>query len=93
MSALGTVSMLGPAGRRRLCRRENVRIEYRWAEGDYSRLQALAAGLVDLKVAVIDATGDVASARAASAATSTIPIVFTIGADPRSRFTLLLILL
>jgi putative ABC transport system substrate-binding protein len=92
MSALGIVSMLWreDAG---FVEGENVRIEYRWAEGDYSRLQALAAGLVDLKVAVIDATGDVASARAASAATSTIPIVFTIGADPRSRFTLLLILL
>jgi putative tryptophan/tyrosine transport system substrate-binding protein len=61
---------------------ENVRIEYRWGEGDYSQLPALAAELVNLKVAVIDATGDVGSARAARAATSTIPIVFTIGADP-----------
>jgi putative ABC transport system substrate-binding protein len=43
---------------------ENVRIEYRWGEGDYSRLPALAAELADLKVAVIGATGDVASARA-----------------------------
>src|SRR6202158_4607607 len=61
---------------------ENVRIEYRWGEGDYSRLSALAAELVDLKVDVMAASGDVASARAARAATSTIPIVFTIGADP-----------
>ena len=61
---------------------ENVRIEYRWGEGDYSLLPALAAELVNLKVAVIGATGDVGSARAAKAATSTIPIVFTIGADP-----------
>jgi putative tryptophan/tyrosine transport system substrate-binding protein len=61
---------------------QNVRIEYRWGEGDYSLLPAHAAELVDLKVAVIGATGDVGSARAAMAATSTIPIVFTIGADP-----------
>jgi putative ABC transport system substrate-binding protein len=61
---------------------KNVRIEYRWGEGDYSKLPAHAAELVNLKVAVIGATGDVGSARAAMAATSTIPIVFTIGADP-----------
>src|SRR5437667_12212134 len=46
----------------------NLRMEYRWAEGDYSRLPALAAELVDRRVAVIPATGDVASARAAPAA-------------------------
>src|SRR3977135_1574422 len=48
---------------------KNVRIEYRWGEGDYSKLPAHAAELVDLKVAVIGATGDVGSARAAMAET------------------------
>jgi putative ABC transport system substrate-binding protein len=59
----------------------NVTIEYRFAERDVSRLPALAAELVGRNVAVIF-TGTTVSAVAAKAATSTIPIVFAIGADP-----------
>src|SRR5262249_11025301 len=55
----------------------NVQIAYRWARGDYSRMPALVAELVKQNVAVIAATGDIVSARAAQAATSSIPIVFT----------------
>ena len=60
----------------------NVRIEERWARGDYSALPALAADLVSIGVAAIAATGDVASARAAQQASSAVPVVFTIGGDP-----------
>jgi putative ABC transport system substrate-binding protein len=60
----------------------NVRIEERWANGDYQALPALAAELVAKGVVVIAATGDVASARAAQGASKTVPVVFTIGADP-----------
>src|SRR5256886_7096512 len=60
----------------------NVRIEERWANGDYQALPTLAAELVAKGVVAIAATGDVASARAAQAASQTVPVVFTIGADP-----------
>jgi putative tryptophan/tyrosine transport system substrate-binding protein len=60
----------------------NLRIEERWARSDYDALPALAAELVAMGVVVIAATGDVASARAAQRASSTVPVVFTIGGDP-----------
>jgi ABC-type uncharacterized transport system substrate-binding protein len=60
----------------------NVRIEERWARGDYDALPALAAELVAMGVVAIAATGDVASARAAQRASGTVPVVFTIGGDP-----------
>jgi len=64
---------------------QTVAIEYRWAEGSYDRLPALAADLVGGKVDVITASGGPLPALAAKSATSTIPIVFSSGVDPVER--------
>jgi len=62
--------------------RQNIAIEFRWADGDYDRLPALAADLVNRRVAVLVAVGGDVSAVVASKATKTIPVVFGMGGDP-----------
>ena len=61
---------------------QNVAIEYRWAEGQYDRLPALAAELVSQRVSVILTAGGPPAAFAAKAATTTIPVIFSAAPDP-----------
>src|ERR1051326_5486745 len=64
---------------------QNVRVEYRWAEGDRERLPKLATDLASRNVDVIFTSGGLQPTKAARDATSTIPIVFEVGVDPVER--------
>ncbi len=61
---------------------QNVAVTYRWADGQYDRLPAMAAELAQLHIAVLVASGGTAVARAAKAATATAPIIFATADDP-----------
>ena len=63
---------------------QNVSIAFRWAEGRYDRLPALAAEVVELRVALVFSAGGAPPALAAKTATSTIPVVFSVS-DPVAR--------
>ncbi len=64
---------------------QNVGVEFLWAEGQYERLPAMAAELVARQVTVLATIGGIPSALAAKAATSVIPIVFSVAEDPVGR--------
>ena len=61
---------------------QNLTVEYRWADGHYDRLPALAADLIRHRVALIISTGGIVAAQAVKAATTEVPVVFASGDDP-----------